>query len=173
MFCPNCGVENLSHQAYCSRCGQLLTHLQLALEGRLDDIAVRLKASEKMLTIGNAMLGLFVLSGLLIIFIGLISWLMTGVFAPPTGYILAILGTLSLGAVLGVPFTLLSKTRLSGALREMEESSNANRLMIDKAHKLREQIGVSGAPNSKAQIPSSVTEDTTVRLRMPQQERKQ
>ncbi len=168
MFCPKCGVENLAHQAYCSRCGQSLSSLQLALDGRLDDIAARLKASEKMLNIGNAMLGLFVLGGLLIIFVGLISWLATGVFSPPMGYILAILGNLSLGAVLGVPFTLLGRMRLRGALRQMEESSNAHRLMSDKAHKLREEIRVRDTSHFEAQIPSSVTEETTVKLRTPE-----
>lgn len=168
MFCPNCGVENLAHQAYCSRCGQSLSSLQLALDGRLDDIAARLKASEKMLNIGNVMLGLFVLSGLLVIFVGLISWLATGKFSPPIEYILTILSMFSLGAVLGAPFTLLGRIRLRGALREMEESSNAHRLMSDKAHKLREQIGVADTSSFETQMPKSVTEETTAKLRTPE-----
>lgn len=166
MFCPNCGVENLAQQAFCSRCGHSLTSLRLVSDGSLVDISDKLKTSEKMLNIGNGILGIFVLSGLLIIFIGLITALATGVFLLRTEYIFTILSMLSVGAVLGVPFTLFGRMKLRGALKEMEESYNvADRLTGEKAYKPRENISAGDTSNFVMPIPNSTTEETTINLK--------
>src|SRR6266480_1073511 len=120
MFCPNCGVQNLSDQSHCKGCGEFLFPLQF---NRL--VTVKLKASEKMLRVGSTVLTLFALSGLLIIFLGLVVRLTAGESAVPNGYVLIVLATLSLGTVLGTPFILFGKMRLSRALHEAEESHSA------------------------------------------------
>ena len=36
MFCPRCGTENNLEKRYCRHCGQPLSSVRLALEGRVD-----------------------------------------------------------------------------------------------------------------------------------------
>lgn len=37
MFCPQCGSENNLEKNYCRQCGQPLTAVQLAMDGRVDE----------------------------------------------------------------------------------------------------------------------------------------
>ena len=72
MFCPQCATENDKDKSYCRRCGQSLTAVRLALEGRVDE-AIKIVEGDKMLSgyrfrIGIA--GLVILAAILTILTG-------------------------------------------------------------------------------------------------------
>ena len=47
MFCPRCGTENDSELSYCRSCGQALSAVRLALEGRVDQAITTLRNEQK------------------------------------------------------------------------------------------------------------------------------
>ena len=47
MFCPRCGTENDSELSYCRTCGQALSAVRLALDGRVDQAIATLKNEQK------------------------------------------------------------------------------------------------------------------------------
>ena len=72
MFCPKCAAENDVDKSYCRKCGQPLTAVRLALEGRIDE-AIKTVEGDKNLTgyrfrIGIA--GLVILASILTILTG-------------------------------------------------------------------------------------------------------
>ena len=48
MFCPRCGTDNNSELKYCRNCGQALSSVRLALEGRVDQAITTLRAEQKL-----------------------------------------------------------------------------------------------------------------------------
>jgi hypothetical protein len=65
MFCPQCGIEDIVNQRYCKHCGQLLTSVELAMEGSFDRSFAELRRCERALTTGGIFVGIY---SLLVIF---------------------------------------------------------------------------------------------------------
>ena len=61
MFCPQCGIEDIANQGYCKHCGQLLTSVELAMEGSFDRSFVELRRCERALTTGGIFVGIYIL----------------------------------------------------------------------------------------------------------------
>jgi hypothetical protein len=47
MFCPRCGTENDSELSYCRSCGQALSPVRLAIEGRVDQAIKALRNEQR------------------------------------------------------------------------------------------------------------------------------
>ena len=47
MFCPRCGTENDSELSYCRSCGQALSSVRLAVEGRVDQAITALRNEQR------------------------------------------------------------------------------------------------------------------------------
>jgi len=72
MFCPQCGSENEREKKYCRSCGQPLSAVRLALEGRVD-AAIRMSEGEQRPTAYRVRVGIgvfFILVGIMSIFTG-------------------------------------------------------------------------------------------------------
>ncbi|HSE32418.1 MAG TPA: zinc ribbon domain-containing protein [Pyrinomonadaceae bacterium] len=72
MFCPECGSDNDADKKYCSNCGQPLSVVRLALDGRVD-AAIKMSDGEQRLKTYRVRLGIgvfLILVGLLTIFTG-------------------------------------------------------------------------------------------------------
>ena len=74
MFCPSCATENQPEQKYCRRCGQPLTGVHLALEGRVDEAIKALGIGEKPPSVKYVLLA----GALLLLSITTIQSLVTG-----------------------------------------------------------------------------------------------
>ena len=48
MFCPRCGTDNNPELRYCRNCGQALSSVLLALEGRVDQAITTLRSEQKL-----------------------------------------------------------------------------------------------------------------------------
>jgi hypothetical protein len=59
MFCPKCGAQNKVEQKFCRSCGQSLTTLRMALEGRIDEAAAKLEKDADKLASGAVTLAIF------------------------------------------------------------------------------------------------------------------
>lgn len=112
MFCPRCSTQNEAKQSYCRQCGQLLSTVQLALEGRADEAIARFRQARSSLSYGLTFLGMFIL-------IGLLTFLLGGVVPYA---VLAIGFVVSLPSILKGIMLLKSVTHLLGA---SEASSGA------------------------------------------------
>jgi uncharacterized OB-fold protein len=54
MYCPQCGTQNEPRQSFCRQCGQRLMSLQLALDGRVDEVSAIFSKAEDLLIAGAA-----------------------------------------------------------------------------------------------------------------------
>ena len=59
MFCPQCGASNERDQKFCRQCGQALTAVRLATEGRVDEALEKLKKGADSLAAGAINLAIF------------------------------------------------------------------------------------------------------------------
>ena len=48
MFCPRCGTDNNPELRYCRNCGQALSSVLLALDGRVDQAITTLRSEQKL-----------------------------------------------------------------------------------------------------------------------------
>lgn len=72
MFCPRCGTENDLEKSYCRSCGQALSSVRLALEGRVDQAITTLKNERKVSVqrVRGAASALIILTALATLFTG-------------------------------------------------------------------------------------------------------
>lgn len=62
MFCPKCGDENLGEQQYCRACGHYLVPHRLAIEGRLEDVTLNVRAGSGLIRTGLILLAVNLLN---------------------------------------------------------------------------------------------------------------
>ena len=68
MHCPDCGTLNDNQPRYCRKCGRSLVALQLALDGRVDEVIKRFKNAEDFLGAGLLIFAFFAAGALLMLF---------------------------------------------------------------------------------------------------------
>ena len=161
MFCPNCAIENQTEQKYCRRCGQPLTGVHLALEGRVDEAIKALGIGEKTPRIKFVLLA----AALLLLTIATIHALRTGA---PLAFLLLPAWGLLLGLLFGLSkraFELWRVKRLLNARVEFK------RLTANTAPSPDFTI-TSNSSAPKQPVLVSVTENTTLDLKSPQKVQK-
>ena len=139
MFCPKCGAENGSGQAFCRRCGLSLRAVRLASEGRVDEALAGVNKGS-----GN------VTGGTLIIVIGLLNALINAYFAAWPAALICVLA----GSGVGVPLIAAGMLRVRRARRLLNPDEEPEALDEAAPH----------APLPEASARDSVTEHTTLRL---------
>lgn len=158
MFCPRCSTENGPEQGYCRQCGQALSDVRLALDGRPSESLERLKAGAKWMNGGIAVLVVFTLIAFLIASIGV-------VFGHPILSTIAMINVL-MGALIGLPLVFLGKAAMRRATRLL--STSQNRIGHGPADRIQTPNDLlTNDLNAEAQrvpLSASVTEHTTLNL---------
>ncbi len=158
MFCPRCGAENGSAQAFCRRCGLSLHAVRLASEGRVEDALARLKKGS-----GNLS------GGALILIIALLNALANGYFAAWQSALISVLA----GSAVGVPLIAAGMVRVGRAKRLLNPEDEPKTLAGgDPKPSLPEASaattsGMESETSHEASARDSVTEHTTLRLNPP------
>ena len=153
MFCPQCSAQNESKQRYCRQCGQLLSTVHLALEGRADEAIMRFKQARNSLNYGLSFLGMFIL-------IGLFTFLLGGVVP---------YAVLAIGFAVCLPSILkgiMLLRRVSHLLGVTEDTSS---LMIERPMRSAIEspaIRTTDPMDLRSQVPDSVAAHTTLDLKM-------
>jgi len=153
MFCPRCATENQPEQKYCRRCGQPLTGVQLALEGRVDEAIKTLKIGEKMPRAKYVLLA----AALLSLAVAMIPALLRG--APPS--ILLAPGT---GLLLGLFIGLTSRALRLWRVKRLLNAGVEFKSLTANAAPGPDFVIASNSSAPKQPVPLSVTENTTLNL---------
>ena len=154
MFCPRCGAQNETQAGYCRQCGQALTTVRRALDGRTEEAIASFYKGTEWVASGLLTLGIFVV-------VGIVAALGFGVAAA--------LFDLVLGLLVAGPMIFSGFRRLTRAQRLLPALDEAARALP------------AGAPAQAARLPSpqvdttnelpapprpgSVTEGTTLKLK--------
>jgi hypothetical protein len=158
MFCPQCGAENSLEQKYCRRCGLQLTAARISLQGGVGEALTRHKKGEVLLSLGGVTLVIFILVALANIFLD------SGPYP--------VLINLLLGLVIAVPLMaagLLQLRRAGRALHPQDEQSQLAADQPDDAWAIRSSAYSTDRLLSPTKVPDSVTEQTTLHLKSPEQ----
>lgn len=149
MFCPRCGDENGSAQAFCRRCGLSLPAVRLASEGRVEKALAGLGKGSGNLT-----------GGALILIIGLLNALANGYFAAWQSAVISALA----GAAVGVPLMAAGMLRVRRARRLLNPGEDPEALA--EAAPAAALPGADAAAHT-APRRDSITEHTTLKLDPP------
>lgn len=157
MFCPRCGDEDGSAQAFCRRCGLSLPAVRLASEGRVEEALARLRKGS-----GNLS------GGALILIIGLLNALANGYFAAWQSALISALA----GSAVGVPLIAAGIVRVSRARRLLSPEGEPKALSEGdpKPSLPKATTAPMSEPTPGASARDSVTEHTTLRLDRPRRE---
>ena len=158
MFCPQCGAENSLDQKYCRRCGLQLAASRISLQGGVGPALARHRQGEVMFASGGGTLVIFVLAALANIFLNAGAW----------NY--AVLINLFLGLVIAVPLMAAGFVHMRRAGRTLHPKGEPDQLAGDQSDGAR--LFTSSAYSTDPLLPpmrtpDSVTEETTVNLRVP------
>jgi len=164
MFCPKCSAQNELNQGYCRQCGQSLSGVRLALDGRPVESLAAMRAGERLIHGGCITLVVFTLIALLV---SIISAILTG-----ATYNISIIINLLLGLVIGLPLILIGRAKLRCATYLLSKAQH------ESGPSLPDRI-----PGSVAQLndiktdfhgfpaQGSVTEDPTLDLKRAERAR--
>jgi hypothetical protein len=153
MYCPKCGIENNLDQKYCRGCGQSLTSVRLALEGRVDE-AINVLRKEQGLTRYRLRM---VISSLLIL-IAIATIFTAGQF----GISNVQSGAAILIITLILFLQLALKTRRAARALDLEKPSS---LLAESGAPNVPSLESSSTQRLESQTHSSVTEQSTLELK--------
>lgn len=153
MFCPRCGDEDGSAQAFCRRCGLSLPSVRLASEGRVEEALERLGKGSGNLT-----------GGAVFIVIGLLNALINGYFFAWQAALISVLA----GTGIGVPLLAAGMARVRHARRLLDAKEETKSLPESAPTlSLPDAAGTPTSPTLPAPPRDSVTEHTTLKLDPP------
>ncbi|HJQ70650.1 MAG TPA: zinc ribbon domain-containing protein [Blastocatellia bacterium] len=161
MFCPQCGANNDRDQKFCRQCGQALTAVRLAIDGRVDEALEKLRKGEDSLASGAINLAVF--SSIACV-MSLVSLFVTAFEAEPWATI-----NIIIGLAIGLPLAIRGIVRLERARKILEAEDQKKRAdqLPDRA-KVSLPASPITAPTSLPQASAaSVTEHTTYELEPP------
>lgn len=129
MFCPQCGASNERDQKFCRQCGQALTAVRLATEGRVDEALEKLKKGADSLAAGAINLAIFSSFAFVVTLLATIFDATQGPWP-----ILNIV----IGLAIGIPLTVRGIIRLGRARKILEAEDQKNRAgeLTDRASTL-------------------------------------
>ncbi len=148
MYCPKCSTPNESAVGYCRKCGQPLRGVQLALDGRLDEVAAKFKKAEEVLASGLITFAVFLA-------LGFVSFALGG--------LVHVAINLVLGLLISAPIVLTGLVRL-GRLRRAIETSDRGELSPASSVEALPAAAKTDPVQPDLTIPVSVTEHATRRL---------
>ena len=158
MFCPKCSRQNSPDTIYCRQCGFSLTFIQASLQGNnIQESIAKAETSRKPLKVGSILLSMFTL---LSFFIIILPALVNGTFSA------AMLAVFIPGLTFGLPLIVLGTVRSGRALNALKEQirfdpKQINQIKTDEPKLLEMPVDI--IPTTSG----SVTENTTVNLKMP------
>ena len=165
MFCPQCGASNEREQKFCRQCGQALTAVRLATEGRVDEALEKLKKGADSLAGGAINLAIFSSFAFVVTLLATIFDAVQGPWP-----ILNII----IGLLIGIPLTVRGIVRLERARKILEAEDQKSRAASQLANRPKAELNEAPitAPTSVPRAtPASVTEHTTYDLEPPEQSR--
>ena len=155
MFCPQCGAQNESKQAFCRQCGQPLRSIQLALDRRVDEAVAKFSRAEDLLAAGLLIF--------CIIFLGaFVSLFLTGSIP----FVISVI----LGFLISLPLVLTGLVRIDRVRRTLNPKDEASDKLLEPSAVVDPILPATPTPNQlglNADVFGSVTEDTTARLKTP------
>ena len=160
MFCPRCSAENSLEQKYCRRCGLQLAAARISLQGGVDEALTRHKKGEVLLSSGSVTLVIFILGAL------------ANIFLNPGPWNYGVVVNLFLGLVIAVPLMAAGLVRLRRARRALSPQDEQGQLATDQSHEawtLTSSAHSTDRLLSPMGAPGSVTEQTTLHLKSPEQ----
>ena len=160
MYCPYCGTLNDPKPSFCRKCGQRLTSVQLALDGRVDEVQEKFKKVEDLLAGGLLTFAIFVLAGI-------ISFLIGGGPIPVALNII-------LGLVICTPIVITGLRRVDRLRRLLAPDKGEGKLSLEQPAPPVADLPAARPTDpldSKFDVPVSVTEHTTFRLKTPEPNR--
>jgi hypothetical protein len=163
MYCPKCSAQNNGEQKYCRRCGLPLTTVQLALEGRADEVIAKYKKGRGSISSSVVILSLTVIGALINII------LVPG----PWNLYLATLN-LVLGLLTALPMIIFGYTRLWQADRLLSSKEQSPRMIDEQSRQIDGSLSAAAITDSllsRPLTPHSVTERTTLNLGIPKGDR--
>jgi hypothetical protein len=149
MFCPKCGMQNLSETTYCRGCGHQLAAHRAALEGKVGDAATHLRKGSEFIGAGLLVLGICKLNILLSYFLG----------GDKFGVIINLLILL----LIAVPLVVFGSFRLRRAKRALNLQPCDDKAIAEAD---TSQLPAAPTTGSFIEMPS-VTEHTTLELKEP------
>ena len=161
MFCPQCGAENSLEQKYCRRCGLQLAAARISLQGGVEEALTRHTKGELIFAGGGVTLVIFILGALANIFLD------SGPFP--------VLINLLLGLGIAVPLIVTGSVLMRRAGRALHPKDDRGKLPDHQFQEASTIIPSSAYSTdrllSPTSTPDSVTEQTTLTLKSPQQTR--
>src|SRR5687767_13918436 len=155
MFCPQCGASNERDQKFCRQCGQALTAVRLATEGRVDEALEKLKKGADSLASGAINLAIFSSFAFVVT---LLSTIFDAIQGPWP--ILNIV----IGLAIGIPLTVRGIIRLERARKILEAEDQKKRAageLTDRAKGSLPEAPITAPTSLSRTTPASVTEHTT------------
>ena len=162
MYCPKCSAQNEGEPKYCRRCGLPLTTVQLALEGRADELIAKYKKGRGAISGGVIAPSLACIGALINIFS----------IPGPWSFYLATLN-LVLGILIALPMIIIGYRRLWQADRLLSAKEPSRPMIEEQSEQIDGSLPAAPVTDpllSRPLPPSSVTEQTTLNLRLPKRE---
>ena len=160
MFCPQCGSENDADKKFCRSCGQPLSSVRLALDGRVD-AAIKMSEGEQRLTPYRIRIGI----GIFLILVGILTIFTGGRIGFSNIQSAALILILMMAFFIYVS---RKSHRIARALNSSDQTPG-----LDRADSDATSIRGAGPPILKPAPNSSVTDHETIKLNRPEQLNKQ
>jgi uncharacterized membrane protein YvbJ len=160
MFCPQCGSENDADKKFCRSCGQLLSSVRLALDGRLD-AAIKMSKGEQRLTPYRIRIGI----GVFLILVGIMTIFTGG----RVGF--SNIQSAAVILILMMVFFIYVSRKSHRIARALDRDDQTPKL--DPADSDSVSIRGAGPPILKQAPNSSITDHETIKLNRPEQLNKQ
>ena len=157
MFCPRCGAQNKLEQKFCRNCGQSLPAVKLALEGKVDEAASTIAKDFNTLAGGILTLIIFAL-------IALVSTFFSGFNAGLN----LILGLLIAGPIIYKGIKRLERSIKLIDVKTKIQEPEPNKTTTEAVENTMLPPVPETDPLAVSQIPSTVTEHTTLNLKPPE-----
>lgn len=157
MYCPQCGTHNEPKQSFCRQCGQRLTSVQLALDGRVDEATAKFRKAEDLVAGGLLTFAIFMLTGIIsLVIAGLVPFAINVI----------------LGFAICLPIVFTGLVRVDRLRRLLDPKEEPGHLLLEQSAPPVElpAARTTDSLDSRLKIPSSVTEHTTFSLKTPEPE---